>query len=361
MCGKMFSFSNTSRAHKASNSKRCMLIALVQIAFTATMLLFAGSKLHWDDEGGSGSSSISPGIRTLLLIVSPYWSAAIILCSAVCTGLLICRWRLLWKTLGPAPHWAAFAATWIRSQAIGLLPTSEMGSDAFRLLWGTTWYKPVKPLIGMILFERICGLAGLAFSVILGIVLLEVYRSPSDVSSHFTFSSVTKVWVPLLLALVAISFLIPLTRVSCLVRAGQRLMAKWGISSIPWSVFLQVLFLSIILHLSSAAIFALADRALGLSTPLWCFLVSVPILNLARFLPIHIAGIGLVEGGFYVLLHPWAGRTIEEITAMSLVNRGFGLAWIAGTNLLVLLVTMLRNSPKNFDLSKSERITTETA
>jgi hypothetical protein len=93
-----------------------------------------------------------------------------------------------------------------------------------------------------------------------------------------------------------------------------------------------------LVHACSAILYVIADRALGLNTRTWCYLVGVPLINIARFLPIHVAGIGLVEAGLWVLLSPWAGRTAEEVTAISVLVRMMGLLWLALSNSAMLCV-----------------------
>jgi len=284
----------------------------------------------------SGSlQSIEPGVRAVLSHAEPPWLVAYFGCMVLLAALLIGRWR--WLMSGacdtpsvntPSMRWCA--VIWARSQVINFLPLSQIGGDLYRIQHSSHHLKGAATATGIIAIERITGfvalltvaLTGLAWAegtvalvtpilvVIAVIVVINLKRLPAAYSNELEPSDCSsplhscRRWLRTALA--------PVTR---LVRRPKQC--------------LGILSVSIAIHLVTSLSFVTVDRALALETPAWCYLVAVPAVVLATFLPIHIAGIGILEGGLWLLLHHWTVRSPAEVISLCATARCLSLAWLA--------------------------------
>lgn len=343
-------------ARELTKSPLRKLLKFSQWGITFLVLGWAAQSLHWNDLIISAPASIekpnqtlnitpevSLGLRSILLRANPLWALAALLCGTTCTAVLILRWRILWAHLPSLAPWHAFTSAWIKGQTIAILPTSEIGSDLYRIWWGSSWLGSTPPLLGLLLIERVIGLIALLVIAGAGVLFANL------VLGRHILLFPGREWSFMLLFvvfLIAIGYAVfKLECFKSLIRI-QLIQNSWTLSGSPFSFLraLTIVLLSIAAHLLAIGVFVLADWSLGLHTPIWCYLVAIPLISLAKFVPCHIAGIGLVEGGLWIMLHPWAGRTTAETTAVSIIVRLVGLTWITLANIGLFAIPLLASS-----------------
>ncbi len=271
---------------------------------------------------------VEPGVFSLLAKVRGPWLAFFFACSATSAILLVARWRLIMSTTAldtPSLRWCG--VVWARSQVINLLPLSQLGGDAYRIERSRMRLNGIIPAVGVILAERMIGILGLLTVLLLGVAWIS--QIPEYVAVILGSVTTSLFLAPCLerltrgvahrcrgfilpkIALLGSEMLGPLAR---LVHSPSRAVAVVG--------------LSFGVHLLAPLSYLAVDRALGFDTPLWCYLIAIPAISLVVFLPFHVAGIGLVEGGLWLLLNRWSGATSAEVVAICVAFRVLALCWI---------------------------------
>lgn len=274
--------------------------------------------------------SIEPGVRAVLAQARLSWLAAYFGCMVLSAALLIGRWRWLMSNPRDAPSMRWCAIVWARSQVINLLPLSQLGGDLYRIQRSSHLLNGAATATGIIATERIVGLVALLTVALTGLAWAD---------GHVAL-------VAPILAAIAVIVVIALKRLSAAYShehepsRGSSLLhscRRWlRTALVPLTRLVRrprqclgILFMSIAIHLMASLSFVAVDRALALGTPVWCYLVAVPALVLATFLPIHIAGIGILEGGMWLFIHQWTSATAADVIAICAGVRILGLLWIA--------------------------------
>jgi hypothetical protein len=288
----------------------------------------------------SPRQTIEPGVRTLLADVESGWLVLYLLCVVASSSVLITRWQYLLQhdpstskasTAPPhsAPTWRWCAVIWARSQVINLLPLGHIGGDLYRIERSRRRLRDSAEATGIIGAERAVGVVALVLvagtglscsgllpiapAVGIGILLCVGFSgcmalrlvTPYLASWTRTHEASPR-WITWLRGTLA-----PLVHLTA---HPKRLLITLG--------------LSVSVQLLAPLTFAVVDRALGLHTPVWCYLVAIPMITVAVFLPIHIAGIGILEGGLYLTLHQWADLGAADVLALSAVARFVNLTWL---------------------------------
>jgi hypothetical protein len=327
------------------------------------------------------------------------WLLAYLLCAVALAALLVIRWHyLLADQTRPQfgvladrqqsrqeerspPSLAWCAVIWARSQVINLLPLSQAGGDLYRIERASRYTGGVASAVGIIATERITGLmamvgvavAGLAGSrmlsiqpadlvlvggsaVLLGAIAIRIVRlrSPGLATAA---GLAAEGLVPAETKKASQSLRSPTRRrPGNLFRAWQDhlciMAGPLRHSARHPRRFLVVLSLSIAAQVLAPLSYVTVDRALGFNTPVWCYLVAVPAVTLATFLPIHIAGIGILEGGLWLFLSRWSARSSADVVAISAAIRLTGLLWLAilTTSFLWPLDRSARRAPPDYAL-----------
>jgi hypothetical protein len=292
-----------------------------------------------------------PGVKTLLAHARVPWLLTSLGCAAAIGMLLVIRWRYLLLQSGGDFSIPWCAAIWARGQVINLLPLSQIGGDLYRIERTRHGLGGTAASVGIIATERVCGLIALV-----GVAMAGLACSGMLSLGPFIVAMVSVVVTAGVLLAVKCarprqeseSGVPPIHPQLEIVRNGectgptacrshaklspwwhhlQRMIAPLvGLLSTPKRL-LTVLSLSIAVQLLAPLSFATVDRALGFDTPVWCYLVAIPAITLAIFLPVHVAGIGIVEGGLWLFLSRWSERTVADVVAISAATRLAGLIW----------------------------------
>jgi len=288
----------------------------------------------------SPGQTIEPGVGTLLTDVQAGWLPVYLLCVATASALLVARWRYLLENnrrratgsgsiLQTATPWYWCAVIWARSQVINLLPLSQIGGDLYRIERSSRQLRDSAAATGIIAAERAAGLVALALVAAVGLTcsgLLPVPRAvgvgillgvvlAAGLTAHFVAPRLTP-WLKINDA--SPRWITWLRRTAApLIQLAAR----------PKRLFIT-LGLSVGVQLLTPLSFAAVDRALGMNTPVWCYLVAVPTIAIVAFLPIHIAGIGILEGGLWLFLSRWTDHAPADVIALSAAARLMNLIWV---------------------------------
>lgn len=293
---------------------------------------------------------IEPGFQSLMrgakLRVLPVY----IFCSLAAAIAMVLRWRTLLGAAGTAPPFRSCATIWARGQVINLLPPGQVAGELYRIERSARWLNQAGTAVGVVACERLTGLLGLVIVATVGAFLLAgrcnqtLPTWPAGIGGS------------IIIAVLGAAFVIAAQRSSvgdsiassdrdtrgtgCARftpaigsgRFGRQFVAFFkllhNVARRP-RVLAAALATSTVAHALSAFSFVLIDRALGIGTPVWCYLIAVPAVTLAQILPIHVAGIGVIEGGLYAVLSQLADRTSSEVLAIVAGVRLMGLIWVA--------------------------------
>ena len=290
---------------------------------------------------------LQPGVLSILHRIQWPWLIAYFGCMAASAVLLIRRWHSLLSQFDPVPSSTWCARTWAQSQVISILPFGQIGADAYRIERSAKLGPTLGRCVGIIGNERIMGIMAL------GLVACTGWAIRAGGSAG------------LILVLGESGLTISVIALMSQLRFLHQVDHSPG-ESAPWRKTLSrlvepvselarqpyqltwILFLSIGVQSLTPLTFVAIDRALDLDTPVWCYLVAVPAVTLVQFLPIHIAGIGILEGGLWTFLNPWAGRTAAEVMAISAGARLMALLWLG---LMILTFLVPRQNTKERILS----------
>ncbi len=271
---------------------------------------------------------LQPGVLSILRRAHWIWLIACFGCMAASAVLLVRRWHLLLSQSGPAPSIAWCARTWAQSQVISILPFGQIGADAYRIERSARVGPTLGRCVGIIAIERIMGFMALGLVACTGWAI-HVGGSTGLllVLAESIFAMSVIAWIPRLRVLQPVDGS-PGESTPWRKKLARLVEPVSELARRPYQLA-WILFLSIGVQTLTPITFFAVDRALGLDTPVWCYLVAVPTVILAQFLPIHVAGIGILEGGLWAFLGPWAGRTTAEVVALSAAIRILNLSWSA--------------------------------
>lgn len=357
------------------NAWRKTFLGILAIAVPITVLLMLGMQMDWHDRlilhsgetvfarswgdqyvvaAGSQEATqlvvyskstireVQPGLQTLLGSLRGPWLAGFGACTLLMALCLTLRWRILMPK-GPGqepPNLWPLAVIWARSQIINLLPLSQIGGDAYRIERTRHCLIGVAPATAVIVVEKLVGLSALIAVAVAGLWISGKGNAGLRQGNH-EFILFTGTLVGILTA----SLFVARRRLArraldCVPNVSASILHRWQSVQpvLPGAQKLSaVLIHSFAVQIIAPACYWFIDRALGLDTPMWCYLVAIPTISLAQYLPIHIAGIGILEGGLWIILHSWAGRSTTEVLAISATARVLGLGWLAFLSLSFLV------------------------
>ncbi len=350
-------------------------VRIIQIAFTSLALLWLIRSVSWHDQvvladgelhrlvsrnfasvfvaGPAGGplavavpkgtvQEFRPGVWSQLLALRWSWLLAFAAGCALCGILLVTRWRYVLHTCEFSVAWHWCALVWARAQCIGALPLSSIGGDMYRIACVCAQDPRTADAAGVVVAERVIGLLGLIATGVLGILL---YRASVGIACAIAIAAAITISVLGLqrfpdLPSSSGQGVRPRTIATTIRELASFLRPVRNLASHRRRL-LVVLGLSFAIQLVSPLTFVAVDRALGLRTPVWCYWLALPAVSLVQYLPIHVAGLGILEGGLWLVVGRLGHRTAAEILAISTASRVLGLLW-----LLVLSVGFLCPLPR---------------
>jgi len=251
------------------------------------------------------------------------------------------RWRWI---IGPsAPPWRVLSRFYLFGSAFNPILPGSVGGDAVRIAALTRETGAGGEALASVILDRLLGVAALLLLAVVALIIrpgmIEVLAHRLD--WHLSQPALLAGGALLLLLLGGIALASPRLRRRCaelLAPAwslGQRLLRSPGL-------LLRVLALSLMVQSVLLLLWGLLARELGIPVDIILLMVGVPVVSLAAMLPISIAGLGIREGVWLVLL---TGRGIppETIVAWGLLYFGC-TAIVAMLGGLVLLVDGSRST-----------------
>ncbi len=219
------------------------------------------------------------------------------------------RWKLLAGPLGFGQPYSRFRSLFYIGTFFNLFLPTSIGGDAVRA-WKLA-EAPVQRLaaLGSVIADRVAGVA--AMLVMACLVTLLAHPELPD-------------WVLLLPwgamgGLLCIFLVLPWLAQK--LTKFRLLLLGLGWSRGGWKTWWQALGLSFIVQGFSTLQVILLGIALGLPVPWQSYLLVVPLVTLLTMLPLSLNGVGVREGGLFLLLAPY-GVTLEQAIAL-------GLGWLA--------------------------------
>lgn len=280
---------------------------------------------------------IQPGVVTLLGRIRWPWIVAYLLCMIASGSLLVVRWHTLLKRSGTIEVSLAWCArAWAQAQVVSLLPIGQVGADAFRVERSSRLGGAMGRCVGIVAVERLFGLMALVLVASTGFALMQ--RSYLGVLILCTVFLIEIFLVQILGGAGTYQVKDPSNKApSRLQKVIRDTIGPLRPIARPSVHGAQILLLSLAIQTMTPLTMSVVDRALGLDTPVHCYFLAMPLVLIVQFLPIHIAGIGILEGGLWVFLSRAANRTSAEILAISSTARILSLIWMMGLALAFVI------------------------
>lgn len=250
------------------------------------------------------------------------------------------RWKLVLGSQGPGVGtlWRLYIIGWFFSL---FLPTS-IGGDAVRTVALARSRTSTGAAISSVIIERLLGVAALAGLLAFG--LLTVSSGRIGVTESLRVDLTTgKVLVAMAIAAIlsgAVAVMAARSgRVKGLLRDAMALIQAFRSRPVGLTAAIAVSFAVQGLYILTWIALAWGIRLPVVSSS---FLIWVPLISMAAMVPVTLAGLGLREGAWVVLLAP-VGVAAAQAVSFSLLYYGVGLAvGIAGA--VLFLTSGLRTS-----------------
>jgi uncharacterized membrane protein YbhN (UPF0104 family) len=303
---------------------RPVMMVGLRIMFTGTVVGWIIWNFFWDRNPARHDDNYL-AVTTLIVRADRSWLVTYIGALALHAALMVFRWNLALATFGvkPGHRWAAI--TWARSQVVSLLPTNQLGADAYRAHCIRQKASGVLAPLAVVFLERSVG--------VIALITLAAIASP--LAGHWRSLAISS-------NSAAIALVGVLACIVCITLLHGTVNKRWRHTPLVAklaSLFRQditqrrKIVLAFFVSIAAQAVLSTSlwcvDRALNLGTPVSCYLIAMPITGIACLLPVHVAGVGVTEASLFYLLGAMAGRTLTEVVALSFLARLGSLAMIA--------------------------------
>jgi uncharacterized membrane protein YbhN (UPF0104 family) len=275
----------------------------------------------------------------LLTVIQPWWVATGLLLAVAATASQATQWRVLLEAAGVRRAWWRCLRVVFIGSAFNTVMPSSIGGDAARALLIADAPAERAPAAAAVVLQRLCNLPGMAFILLVGLLLTAGDRGLGPLRS-FALAAILSVALGLSVAMTPALAALGGWRglagtwlgrsVSRVLNEMNRfrtrrgvLLAASGRGALFWS-------LSVVNQWCYM-------RAVGLDLGLPHAALVVTLVNGLTMLPISINGYGLRESGFLALLGGTAAATASQALAVGLLVAGQTLVW-GGLGLLCWLV-----------------------
>jgi uncharacterized membrane protein YbhN (UPF0104 family) len=307
---------NTAPGHRGT---RATVGVLVRLALGAAILALVvvradpgAATLRWDARASAGIAA-----AVALVALAQVLSAA--------------RWRLV---LGPddAPPFDRLLRLYLVGQFFSLFLPTSVGGDAVRAVAVSRGARRPAWAVSSVVFERLLGVVALVGMLgIGGLVAPEVFRATAGRATLGIDPAPAPVAIALLLlAVLTLAGWRLMMRSGRVRRVAAEAAALWtGLAARP-TAFGAALAAS--LGVQGAYVAAWLALAAGLRLPVgWGeMLVFVPFVSLAAMVPVTVAGIGVREGAWALLLAPYGVAAADAVAFSLLYFVAFCLIGAAG-------------------------------
>ncbi|MFT4175752.1 MAG: lysylphosphatidylglycerol synthase transmembrane domain-containing protein [Luteolibacter sp.] len=304
---------------------RAGIFFLLKLALTAGGLWWAFSRVDWNHPIFS-----QPGTLDY-----PWLFAGIAMAGL---SMILCafRWWFFLKAQSlKVSIWRAIELTMI-GNLFNLVSTAGIGGDAARILLLIRDHPGRKLVVAMaVMMDHLAGLVALA------LVFFAVSAAEFDALTHQSrlgrdIIHFSWFWFSGGLALIALIFICASPPMHRKIHANDRF-AKWPFMvQIPliydiyrknWKLSLAGLACSFLLLIAYFASFWCGLRAVGGTTSLGTVVSAMPVIEALSSMPISVAGVGVRESTFQILLHDLANVGAETAIAASLTGFACNTFW----------------------------------
>jgi len=269
------------------------LILFMKLLVSAGLLTFFFTRIH-----------VERFLGTLLAADFSYIAVALLVYLAS-QGVSAVRWMLLVRPLGFRTPFKDLLLYYLIGMFFNLFAPGTVGGDVSRVYylardqesvqaqgWSTT---TVRAAVAVFM-DRAIGMVVLIWLGAAGLFLFPGYAVPSTLRS-FTFL--------LALAFLLAGLLLPVFR-RLLPEDGHTLVVKLRLAlrsyHAHWRTIINVILLSLGIHLIQAWMHVAMGLALGIDVPFSYCIIAYPLVGAFAALPISLNGFGLREGGYLFLL-----------------------------------------------------------
>ena len=285
--------------------------ALLSVAVLALLLWKVPIRSAWH-----GLAELSAlGITSILILTFAFPAVAAV------------RWGRVLARLQVSQPWTSLMADTLVSSTYNMLLPTNIGGDVIRALRCARRVEPPHTAWSSVLYERLVGLVALALLAVPGLIMAP---GPSRALSLVIASTVLVSVILVVLAHAPFRFAARLlaSRAPVVAGVGDRIAkdlagplasASARAETVVWSALYQAVGLGLL-------VVVVLDW--GQPTMLWAVLGAVPLALILTLLPVSIAGLGVRESLFVVLLGQFG---VEAGRALSLA-----IVWLASAILLAL-------------------------
>ncbi len=231
-----------------------------------------------------------------------------------------CRWQMLSRMIGIIGRYLEFLLYFFIGAFTNLFVPGLIGGDAARALYLGRSHQQMGKAVASVVADRAFGLLALIWLTAVCVAILGRGVFPSSVTTPiFLIGAATVAGYLLMPAISGLEKYLPRRIGATVVMLSPYLNGRIAL--------LPALGLSLILHLLQVAAQYVLGLGLGLSIPVWMFLLCVPTTNTLASVPVTFNGLGVREG-VYVVLFGMAGVGKADAAALGLL--WFGITTFAG-------------------------------
>jgi len=301
------------------------LFVLLKLALTALSLWWAFSHVDW-----SHSAFRKPGG------VNYAWLLAGVITAGVGMLLSASRWWFFLRAQALKVSLGRTVELTMIGNLCNLASIGGIGGDAARIVLLIRDHPGKKLVIAMaVMVDHLAGMVALALIFfVISASQFDALASQSRLGKeiiHFSW-----IWFAGGLGMIALLFFCASPPIHRRIHANDRF-AKWPIlEQIPliydtyrrnWKLTMGGIFCSIILLIAYFASFWCGLRAVGGTASLESVISAMPVIDAVSAMPISVAGVGVRESTFQVLMKDLAGVTAEVAVAASLGGFACNTLW----------------------------------
>lgn len=289
-----------------------------KLVFTTACLWWAFSQIEWDHSVFRNPQAIAPG-----------WLIAAVATAGVSVWLNALRWWFFLRAQGIHVSVMRTTELTLIGNFFGLLSIGGIGGDAARVLLLIRDHPGRKLVITMtVLVDRLAGMV--ALGGIFFAISAARFEALAD-ASLLGRGAIRFAWFQLGggLALVLLCFLMASPPIHQWIHGSgrfnrwpilRRIPEIYDVYRVKWRHALAGVIVSVAMFFAFFVSFFCAMRGVGGTVPAWDVITAMPVIDAISSLPISIAGVGVREKLFEVLMDDLAGVPAATAVAASLLG-----------------------------------------
>jgi len=319
---------STSGRQKRTRSRALRIVGLIlKIAVSTACLVYV---FRWLGDVGD---AVEPDG----LLRRWSWLVAGLLCAGISIGLEAWRWRVMLTAQGLDVSWLRVVYVCLVGLGVGLVSLGAIATDGTKLLMLCRQFPDRKVAVGIsIAADHIAGaVISLAFALAFTVTAFTKLNA-TGIEARALLIFAGFAFGGMLMMVVVLSWLTspPMRRFAAKILprllgndTTQSTMAAYDLLRTRWPATLKAIALSVPMLTAYFAVFFCGLRAAGGEVGFGSVLAAMPVVDLVASMPVSLAGLGVREGAFGVLMETLTGVAPAMAAVGSLIGFGMTAFW----------------------------------